>query len=190
MPTALLAVLYFISPYIIGIDGYSAYSKFLLLGFVFAYSFIFPSLFVFWLYKRKLVGNYKLEKLSDRRLPYLFSLTSLGFITYFFYQKGSELYATSIILGFITLAIVIVALFSLKWQISAHATGIAGVLGALFILRIRFDEIALNIPFIIALISTGLVISSRLKLNAHTGLQVTAGLFVGLITSMIGALFI
>ncbi|MFT5884262.1 MAG: hypothetical protein ACI9IP_000717 [Arcticibacterium sp.] len=190
MPTALLAALYFISPYIVGIDGFSIYAKLILLAFVFAYSFIFPSLFVFWLYKRKMVENYKLDKLGDRRLPYLFSVTSMGFITYFFYQKGSELYATSIILGFITLAIIVVALVSLKWQISAHAAGIGGVLGAFFMLRIKFDEASLNVPFVIALITAGIILSARLKLNAHTGMQVAVGFFVGLITSMIGALYI
>jgi membrane-associated phospholipid phosphatase len=190
MPTALLATLYFISPYIVGIDGYSLYAKLLLLSFVFAYSFIFPSIFVFWLLKRKMIASYKLDRLKDRRLPYLFSVTSMAFITYFFYDKGSELYATAIILGFTALAVVVVALISLKWQISAHAAGISTVLGTFLMLRIKFDEASLNIPFIMALFLVGIILSSRLKLNAHTGMQVAAGFFVGLITSMLGALYI
>ncbi len=190
MPTALLGLLYFLAPYIVGIDGYSSYAKLLLLGFVLAYTFIFPSLLVFWLYKRKQIKSMHLRDLSDRRLPYLFSIISSGFLTVFFYQKGSQLQPSAIIIGFITAVIILVAIISLKWQISAHSAGIGGVLGALFILNLRYDEPSLALPFMIILIISGLIMSARLRLNAHNPAQVIAGIFLGLIVSIIGSIFI
>lgn len=190
MPTILLAILYFIAPYIIGIDGYSTTGKLLLMGFVLAYTFIFPGLLVLWLYKRKIVGSLHLQNLSERRLPYLFAIISSGFLAYFFYQKGAQLQGSAIIIGFITLVIVLVALISFKWQISAHSAGIGGILGALFMLRVRFDEDALSLPFIVAIIVAGLVISARLKLNAHSAAQVLSGLVLGILIGVMGSLFI
>jgi membrane-associated phospholipid phosphatase len=190
MPTALLAIFYFLAPYIVGIDGYVTFAKLLLLGFVFAYTFLFPSLLVFWLYKRKHIESMKLEKLKDRRLPYLFSIISSGFLTIFFYQRGSQLQPSAIVIGFITVVIVFVAIISLKWQISAHAAGISGILGALFMLKVRFDETALIWPFFIVLIISGLVLWARLKLNSHSLSQVIAGFLLGLIISISGSLFI
>lgn len=190
MPTALLATLYFVCPYIIGIDGSSAKAKLMLLAFVFAYTFFFPSLLVLWLSKRKSIESIKLEKLSDRRLPYLFSIISSGFLSYFLYQKGPQLQGTAIVIGFIAITIVIIALISLKWQISAHAAGIGGLIGAFFMLKFRFDEMSLDIPFFLALLAAGLILSSRLKLNAHTLAQVIAGLLVGVIVSTFGSIFI
>jgi membrane-associated phospholipid phosphatase len=190
MPTVLLAIFYFLAPYILGIDGYVTFAKLLLLAFVFAYTFLFPSLLVFWLYKRKQIESMRLEKLKDRRLPYLFSIISSGFLTIFFYQKGSQFQPTAIVIGFITLVIILVAIISLKWQISAHAAGIAGVLGALFMLKVKYDEAALVWPFFIVLLITGVVLWARLKLNAHTLTQVIAGFTLGLIISISGSLFI
>ncbi|WP_341224355.1 hypothetical protein [uncultured Arcticibacterium sp.] len=190
MPTALLATLYFVCPYIIGIDGSSIKAKFILLAFVFAYTFFFPSLMVLWLYKRKSIESITLEKLSDRRFPFLFSIISSGFLSYFLYQKGPQLQGTAIVIGFIAVTIFIIALVSLKWQISAHAAGIGGLIGAFFMLKFKYDEMSLNTPFFLAIIVAGLVLSSRLKLNAHTLLQVIAGLLVGIIVSSIGSIFI
>ena len=190
MPTALLAVLYFIAPYIVGIDGYNTYAKLLLLGFVFAYTFLFPSLLVFWLYRKKHIKSMHLRSLSDRRIPYLFSIISSGFLSVFFYQKGSQLQPSAFIIGFITIIIILVAIISFKWQISAHSAGIGGVLGALFLLKIRYDEPSLFFPIMMTLLIAGLVLTARLKLNAHTMAQVAAGFFLGLTVSIFGTIFI
>lgn len=190
MPTALLATLYFVCPYIIGLDGSSTRAKFIILAFVFAYTFFFPSLMVLWLYKRKSIESINLEKLSDRRFPYLFSIISSGFLSYFLYQKGPQLQGTAVVIGFITVTLIILAIVSLKWQISAHAAGVGGLIGAFFMLKFKYDEMSLNTPFFLAIIVAGLVLSSRLKLNAHTLLQVIAGLLVGIIVSSFGSLFI
>jgi membrane-associated phospholipid phosphatase len=190
MPTYLLAVLYFISPYILAVDGYTAQAKLLLLLFIFIYSFLFPTLIIFWLYKRRKITDMKLGSLKERRLPYLITITSLGFLSYFFYTKSVFLKPTSIILGIVLFTLISVAVISLKWQISAHSAAAGGVLGILFTLRVRFDEISLQWPFFAVLVLAGVIASSRLRLNAHTFGQITAGLLLGLIGGLIGALYI
>ena len=190
MPTYLLGTLYFVCPYLVSIEGHTFISKVLLLGFVFLYTFLFPSMMVFWLHKRNKIGSIKLENLSERRLPYLISIVSSGFLAYFFYEKSSFLKPTAVIVIFIMVVIALVALLSLKWQVSAHAAGIGGVLGTFFTLKFHYDEPRLAIPFFITLILAGVIGSARLKLNAHNLAQIFVGLSIGIIVSIVGTLFI
>ncbi len=190
MPTYLLSLLYFVSPYVLTIEGYTLSSRLLLLLFVFLYSFLFPSLVIYWLYKRGKIGSMHLEELSDRRIPYLVTIISLSFLTYFFYTKSVLLKPTAIILGFILMTLLYVAIVSLRWQISAHAAAAGGVLGALFMIAARFDESTLQWPLAITLCIAGLVASARLRLNAHTPGQILAGFTGGLFFGIIGSLYI
>ncbi|WP_304233800.1 hypothetical protein [Jiulongibacter sediminis] len=190
IPTYLLAVLYFVAPYLVSIEGYPTVAKLLLLFFVLLYTFIFPSLMVYWLYKRGQIKSLTMEEPKERRIPYLITVVSSGFLAYFFAQKSSMLLPSALIIGLITLVIALVAVINLKWKISAHSAAIGGVIGAFFTLRIHYDESLLNVPFFTALFIGGLVLSARLKLNAHTPLQIAAGFLLGLFISIFGVFYI
>ncbi|MGR3808913.1 hypothetical protein [Jiulongibacter sp. NS-SX5] len=190
LPTYLLAVLYFTVPYLVSIEAYGVQSRLLLLFFVLLYTFIFPAVMIFWLYKRGRIQSITLDEPKERRIPYLITAISSGFLAYFFAQKSSMLYPSALLIGMIVLVIVIVTLINFRWKISAHAAGIGGVLGAFFMLKVRYDESLLTYPFYAALIIAGLVLSARLKLNAHSPLQLIAGLATGLVVSVIGSLYI
>ncbi|UBM60129.1 hypothetical protein LAG90_05675 [Marinilongibacter aquaticus] len=190
MPTFLLASLYFLCPYILLVEAYSFWSRVILLLFVFLYTFLFPGLIVFWMHKNQKVKDLRLPDRKERFWPYLFSVIFSGFFAYFFYEKSILLRPSAILLGTIALTILMVLLINQFWKISAHATGIAGVLGTFFTLQFKYQESTLYIPFFIALIVAGLVLSARLKLNAHTPGQVGMGFIVGLVFSIFGSLLI
>jgi membrane-associated phospholipid phosphatase len=184
MPSILFILLFILAPTPIGADYLDLKFKFLLLGFIFIYTFIAPSGLIYWLYKVKIIKSLKMETLQDRRIPYLLTTTIYGGLAYFFYYKNPLLFPIAYILGSITVVILCIAIISFWWQISAHAAGIGGTLGALTAIMIRFNEHALFYPFLLLLIVAGLLISARLYLNAHTPAQVLAGLLLGVFVSL------
>ena len=80
--------------------------------------------------------------------------------------------------------ILFVALISFWWQISAHAAGVGGVVGAMAGVMVKFGETALFMPLLFSMILAGYVIGARLQLNAHTPKQVWSGLLLGVLISL------
>ncbi len=193
MPTYLFGVLFVLSPELLGVSmlGLSAQGSLLLL--LFLNTFLAPALLVFYFYRVGFVKSLYLDTLRDRRLPYLTTTLLYTFSTYLFgwqLQPISELAPQiSIILGSITLSIALVALISLRWKISAHATGIGGCLGAIGGIFLRYGNTSLFYPFLAAILIAGVLMSARLHLNAHTPAQISAGLSLGLVIS-IAAVFL
>lgn len=188
MPTCLFSILYFISPIPFDVVHFTPYFRLFFIAFTFIYTFVLPAGFIYWLYKSKIVKTLTLNDLQDRKLPYWATATVyFSFGLYLYYQNYS-FYPTALILWCIGFVILIVAIISNWWKISAHTAGIGGVLGALLAVYIKFGEKGLWIPAMITLILAGFVASARLKLNAHTPAQVYAGFVVGLIISISGVM--
>ena len=81
------------------------------------------------------------------------------------------------------ISVVIVGFVSFKTKISAHATGITGVLGFLFATAFFQKDTSLLLPIEITLILAGALLSARLYLNAHTPMQVILGSLCGFLVS-------
>lgn len=186
----LLGLIFGFAPYITGLGEIQLRFKLMILGFIALYSFIFPSLFTYWLYRRGKVQDLELSQLKDRRLPYASAVVFLGFLAYTFYYKSPELVSVAIILGAIGFIVFIIAVVSLFWQVSAHAAGMGGLVGFLGTLMLIYDEQFLKIPFFISLLLAGMVISSRLQLGAHTPSQSYIGFGIGLVVSIASAFFV
>jgi hypothetical protein len=103
---------------------------------------------------------------------------------YIIYAKNSMLFPCAYILWSITAVIFFVAIISLWWQISAHAAGIGGVIGALAGILIQFGETELFIPLLCLIFMAGYLIAARLALNAHTPAQVGLGFLLGIVLSL------
>ena len=155
-----------------------------LLMLIFMYTFLIPVLVIYYFYKFGWIQNLELKTLQDRRLPYLASVIIYTFATVFFALKIRQLPEIALILGSITFSIGVVAVISLYWQISAHAVGISGMLGALGGLILKFGPIPLFEPFLLALLLSGYLCAARLQLNAHTPVQIVAGFVLGLLVSL------
>jgi membrane-associated phospholipid phosphatase len=189
MPTLLFTLLFFLAPTPIGVDYFDFKFKFLLLGFIFIYTFVAPSGVIYWLYRANIIKSLKMENLQDRRIPYLFTASIYAGLACFFYFKNPLLFPLAYILGSITLVILCVAIVSFWWQISAHSAGVGGNIGALAAIIIRFNEQLLFYPFLLLLILAGLLIAARLYLNAHTSAQVFIGFLLGIFVS-VGSVFL
>lgn len=84
----------------------------------------------------------------------------------------------------VCLAIMLVAMISILWKISAHMTGMGGALGITLVLSIIYRVDLSSIACLISLIA-GLVGWARLYLNHHTIKQVNYGFLLGFNTMIV-----
>jgi len=184
MPTILFLLLLFIAPTPLGAEPLEFLMKLAVAGFVFIYTFVLPAYFVYLMKRWGLISSLKLENLKDRRLPYFVTSIIYTALGYFLYSKNSMLFPCGYILWSIAAVILCLGIISLWWQISAHAAGVGGMIGALAGILGQLGEQNLFFPLLFMVILSGYVILARLALNAHTPAQVGAGFLLGLFISL------
>lgn len=155
-------------------------SKWRITFIVFVFSFLFPLINIFILYKLKKIPAITLSNQKDRTFPYVITALFYFGLFYLFFDINiwSVIKMSVLISG---VAILLTAFINIKYKISAHMVGIGGLLGALISISsiIRFDMT----PFyIVIILLAGIIGLSRITLNEHKPSQVYAGFFLGLIT--------
>lgn len=125
------------------------------------------------------VKSLHMPEVKDRRVPFL--ITTLYFIltTWFLYQKTELDPVLWLGMGVICISVLILTGVSFFWKISAHMTGLGGLLAVVLVLGSKFPNFEVLYPLLIVLVLCGIVASSRLLLQAHRPLEVYAGLVSG-----------
>lgn len=192
MPTYLLGVLFYFVPPGMGLDLLPSESLGVLLSVVCIYTFVIPVMCVYGMVQLKLVRHITLKTLEERRYPFGLTIMIYAAATYFFGWKMTQVAEIApvlrVVLGSITVSILLVALISNFWQISAHMTGVGGVTGFLLATLSATRDPGLMPPLLIAILVSGWVAASRLHLNAHTVSEVLAGFLLGAGVCAAGAL--
>ncbi|WP_242617547.1 phosphatase PAP2 family protein [Cecembia calidifontis] len=150
-----------------------------LVAMVFLTTFIIPLLSVVMMRLTKNIGSFHMHSKEERVFP--FSMISLFYMitTYLFYLKFRIDPALLLALVVITISVIILTSVTFFWKISAHMTGISGLVAIIFAIALKYpsyDYLALVIGSILA---AGLVGSSRLYLNAHTPGEIFGGFILG-----------
>ncbi len=151
--------------------------KMTLLLVFFTSTVLLPSLIIYFLYKLNIIENVQLKQAQDRKWPYLITAFIYSIVYFLFLKINLPSLLYYILLG-ATLAIILTAIITVFWKISAHAVGIGGLLGMILGLcyRLQLNEwVLVSILFLVA----GSVGFARLKLQAHTPWQVYAGYLLG-----------
>jgi membrane-associated phospholipid phosphatase len=141
----------------------------------------FPGLNILLLKWYGVVSSLSMPIRKERSAPFVSTLFFFC-LGYYLLRKGSlptPLY--SIYLG-CSLVLLILILINLKWKISVHAAGSAGVVGSTIGLFQIHDFSNLWLISIL-IVLTGLTLSSRLILKAHTPAQVYVGAVIGFATT-------
>ncbi len=133
-----------------------------------------------------MVKSLHFEEKSDRRIPFLLVTLFYVLTTYFLKQKTELDPILWQGMAVITTAVALLTLVTYFWKMSAHLTGIGGVLAVTGILGLYFPSLAVAYLLVAALVLGGLVASSRLYLDAHRPAEVYVGLVVGFIICWIG----
>ncbi|WP_405399430.1 hypothetical protein [Maribacter sp. Asnod2-G09] len=135
-----------------------------------------------------LVHSITLDAIQERKYPLYIHASILLLILYKVIPNNyvSELYFYFTGLLGATIACILLLLFNFKT--SLHTVGISGLLMYLINLSIHF-EINLIIAISLLIVCTGSIITARLYLKAHTGIEVVIGLFIGLLSQLLTVRF-
>ncbi len=183
--------MFFTAPALLGVDALGTPALLSILLLLFLNTFIAPTVIILYMYRFGKISSLHIDNLSERRQPYLVAIVTYAVAIYLFgwqLQPIANLAPQiALLLASVTVSLVVVALVSLFWKISAHATGMGGFIGMIGSLQTSYDEPALFIALILSIILTGWLLSARLQLNAHNSLQILAGFLNGLVIAVVTA---
>ena len=119
--------------------------------------------------------------IKQRAIP--FTITSFYYLitVYFLRQKIGLDPILWEVLALITVAIIGLTLTTFFWKMSAHMTGLGGLLAAVVVLGVKFPNFQVLYPLLGSLLLTGIVATSRLYLNAHKPIEIYVGLIFGFV---------
>lgn len=132
------------------------------------------------------VKSLHFEEKSDRRVPFIL-VTLFYVLTTYFLKEKTEL--DPILwqgMAVITAAVALLTGVTYFWKMSAHLTGIGGVLAVTGILGLYFPSVTVAYLLVATLVLGGGIASSRLYLDAHRPAEVYVGLLVGFVTCWVG----
>jgi hypothetical protein len=151
--------------------------KLILSGLVFLMTIIFPLLFVFLLYKLKLVKSFYLESREERIYPLLI-LAIFYYFTYYILKSFPISFIFSYYMLGSTFLTILALIISFYRKISLHMIGIGGMLGLLMGLSMN---LGLNMTWFViaAIILGGFLGFARIQSNSHKPSDIYAGFLVG-----------
>ncbi len=162
----------------------------MLLGLVFITTFLMPAMMLVFLHQIGIIKDLTLPERKDRFLPFLISLVSYGGTAFYFFTKLPQVILLPAMMVAICIAVFIALLTTFFYKISAHATGISGVAGALISLQQTFPDSDFLYPLMAAVLVWGVILSARLALKAHTLNELLVGSVVGFGTCYAGLLLL
>ena len=133
------------------------------------------------------ITSLSLENRKERIAPFSFITILYVAVTYIFYSRTriglhDNLLKFLIIIDILVLAATLITFF---YKISIHSMAIWGFIGILVPLNKVSEDGRLFYPTIIAVALAGIIMSSRLQLNAHTPREVLVGSIAGLLITFV-----
>lgn len=122
-----------------------------------------------------IISDKRLDKASERTWPYTIAVVCYAVAVYYLYYIHSPLWFSMFAAGGL-LSLLITAVVNRWWKISAHTTGIGGVVALLYQIHVQgLSAFELYWVLCIAILLAGVIGTSRLILKCHTVTQVLAG---------------
>lgn len=145
---------------------------------IFLMTFMLPSLnFIFF----KVTGTIKdfhMFNRTERILPFAFVTILYCVVTFMFYWKFPVPNVLKLMM-IITAMVIASAVVTLFYKVSVHTLAICGIIGILLPLNNASEQGLLLYPTVGSLIMAGIVMSSRLQLNAHVPREILVGALMG-----------
>ena len=152
---------------------------------VFVTTFIIPIFSILGLRTTMTISSVRLEKRSERILPFTFITVFYGLTTYLFHSKIEINDLILLIFMSATLLVALLTIITVFFKISVHAAGAGCMIGYLLALMQIFPDQQLLGTLIVIIMISGLILSARLFLNAHKPLEAYSGFFLGLMISFL-----
>ena len=159
----------------------SIQAKFITTVSIFTTTFVLPSSIMPVLKHIGWIRSYEMEDKKERLLPLFVTAASYAacflMLMRFPFPVPAIFYRT--LIG-ASAALLISLFISIKWKISAHTTGLGGLVASLVGFGLRYGA-GIDQWLGVAIIASGLAASARLYLGAHSVMQVAAGFALGFI---------
>ena len=127
--------------------------------------------------QKKIISSWTITERTERNIPLIITTILYGATSFIILRFPIPVFLKTFIFAALFLSVV-VTIVNFWWKISLHSVGAGALIGLVLILSIKMLT-PLEWYLISAIIAGGFVLSSRLKLNIHTPLQVWTGLFTG-----------
>jgi len=183
LSTVLMIVLFYFTPALL--QPINAANALPVLGAIFVLTFLIPIFSIGMLKITKSISSIKLEDHRERFMPFFFIAVYYGLTAYLFAYKLQLSEVVVVVFCATAAVILLVAVISLGYKISAHAAGAWGVVGYLVSIHFKFPGGNLLYPLIASILIAGLISSSRLAVNSHQPSEVYLGGLLGFITCFI-----
>ena len=154
--------------------------KWTVLSLIFLTTCIIPICIILFFRFTKVIKDLHMTERRDRYLPFLFISIFYVLVTYL--MSGQAWFNPIMLVIMLAMTVVVIATNAITffWKISAHAAGVAGWLGFILIFsRVYASGNTLFTPLILAVLLCGLVVWSRLFLNAHKPIESFGGFLLG-----------
>lgn len=147
-----------------------------LLGLIFFGTFLVPTFMLFWLWRSGTIRSMSMPSREERPVPFLITTLFYGFFTFLFLEKTYfDRLLVFVLLG-ITISVLLATCISYFYKISMHSMGIGGATGLIFALQLHYGQwFDLRATLLPLLVCSGLVMTARLYLMAHSPGQVWLG---------------
>lgn len=146
---------------------------------------ILPLTAIMVLIKRGTITDIYITDHRQRTMPYLYAIVGFAFWSYLLiFTLQAPLCINVVAIG-ATIALILVMVINRWWKISAHLTGMGGLLGGILSYCLAITAVPTWSTLCIWLILTLILIYARLWLKAHTPTQVVAGWLLGLCCTLI-----
>ena len=158
-----------------------------LINVVFCNTFL-PLFSVFLMWRLQLIHSMMLRTVKDRIIPYIVVMT-FYFWSWWVFKNLPDMPELSIhfLLGAF-LAVCAGFFCNIFFKVSMHSIAMGGALMFFYLFGFH-DAFGSGLYIAVALLCTGIVCTSRLILGEHTGFEVWAGLFVGMLTQYVAWMF-
>ena len=138
---------------------------------------ILPIGVFYYFYRAKLIETFHMHTAKERSLPFLTIVVFQMSTFYLFAQAPMPSLFANLVLG-AAFSVATAFVINLKWKVSIHMLGMGGIVGTIIGLILRYQVDAVSLVMALVILS-GFVGYARLRLNAHTPLQVYVGFILG-----------
>ena len=183
MTTILFLVLFWFTPSTLEPINKSFFGPFILV--IFLTTFVIPALSVTIFKYTNMISDIALRDRRERVLPFVFASIFYLITTGVFLFRFSINQTVNVVFVATSILILMMTVITLFWKISVHGAGAGGMAGFLIAFTIKDPVNLLFVPMLLAIVASGLVMSARLQLDAHTPRQVYGGWALGVVTGFV-----
>ncbi len=175
MPTYSLIVLFYIKSYLYLV--FPGNTRVAIIAIVFFNTALMPALIFFFMKLRNIISSLRMEDRRERVIPFI--VTALFYFGTYVMLRKFHLPSIIYYLTFGSSCLIIIALtINFWWKISIHMLGIGGLTGSLLCIA-AYLSVYPGVMVALTILIAGLIGFARLKLLAHTPMQVYAGFVTG-----------